>query len=106
MPGDFDGIRSARSGLMAHQTMMEVTGNNIANASNEDYTRQVASLDSMGSFSDGRHFFGQGVEVSEISRVRDELLDGQIRYTSSASEKLNIQFMSPFLLLQGILALF
>lgn len=92
MPGDFDGIRLARTGLMAHQTMMEITGNNIANASNEDYTRQVASLDSIGSYTDGRNFYGRGVEISDVKRIRDELLDGQIRYTTSASEKLSMQY--------------
>jgi len=92
MPGDFDGIRLARTGLMAHQTMMEITGNNIANASNEDYTRQVASLDSIGSYTDGRNFYGRGVEISDVKRIRDELLDGQIRNTTSASEKLSMQY--------------
>lgn len=91
MSGDFDGIRLARSGLLASSVLMEVAGNNIANASNKDYTRQVASLQSSPVINKGDLFFGTGVEVTQIQRVRDELLDGQIRETASLYEKLQIQ---------------
>lgn len=85
MAGLFDGIKVARTGILSHRTLLEVTGNNIANAANKHYSRQEVRLDSMGSYYNGEHFFGSGVEVSDVVRIRDELLDNQLRESSSAS---------------------
>ena len=39
---------SAISGLKAHQTKMDVTGNNIANVNTEGYSRQRVDLRALG----------------------------------------------------------
>ena len=83
MPGLFDALQNAKSGILAHQLLQEVVGQNIANASNENYTRQRATVQSRGSTFNGQHFYGQGVEVAEATRVRDVLLDHQIRDSTS-----------------------
>lgn len=79
MPGLFDGMRIATSGIRTHRVLEEVIGQNIANASNENYTRQQVQLDTLGTVFDGKHFLGQGVNATEVMRVRDELLDTQLR---------------------------
>ncbi|MBN4066672.1 flagellar hook-associated protein FlgK [Simkania negevensis] len=91
MPGIFDGMRISRSGILATRKQLEVTSNNIANAANEDYTRQKAVVSGLGSIWDGSSFVGQGVEVEKILRIRDLLLDEQLRNTSSASGKFSIK---------------
>lgn len=93
MPGGtFFGINTALRGLMAQQKAMQTTAHNIANASTEGYTRQrvvmvptlaypVPSMSRPG----GQGWqVGTGVEVQEIRRIRDEFLDGQIRYETHA----------------------
>lgn len=85
MSGIFDGMRASRSGIRAHSILQEVVGHNIANASNKNYTRQEVSLTTMASTYDGRNFFGQGVDVAKVERVRDTLLDGEIRNASSSA---------------------
>lgn len=85
MPGIFDGIRVGLKGTLAHRKMVEITSNNIANASNEDYSRQQAKLTTVGTVYEGSLPFGQGSEVQRIVRIRDELLDAQVRATSSTT---------------------
>lgn len=85
MAGLFDGMRTSTSGIHAHRILQEVVGNNIAQASNENYSRQKVDLSTLGSQFDGRHFFGQGVKVDNIQRVRDELLDGQLRVATGSA---------------------
>lgn len=87
MPGLFDGMRISVSGIRTFRILEELVANNVANASRKDYTRQEAKLDTLGTAWDGQHFLGQGVTVSQIVRVRDELLDEQLRNTQSASSK-------------------
>src|SRR5690606_18989086 len=62
------------------QAALQVTGNNIANAGNADYTRQTASITPAKDrqYSTGT-FIGTGVDLSGISRQIDEALTGRIR---------------------------
>lgn len=83
MPGLFDGMRISSSGLRVHSVLEEVVGQNIANASNEGYSRQKVTVNSLGSVITGNLIFGQGVQATQIERVRDELLDTQLRASSS-----------------------
>lgn len=83
MPGLFDAINNVKSGIMTTRLLQEVVSQNISNASNEDYSRQTATTLSRGSTFDGQNYYGQGVEMGQVSRVRDELLDRQIRDSQS-----------------------
>lgn len=91
MPGFFDGIRVGFKGTLANQKMVEVIGNNIANAANEDYSRQRADMTTSGTTMSGNLAFGQGVEIQKIRRIRDELLDGQVQLSSSATANYQTQ---------------
>jgi flagellar hook-associated protein 1 FlgK len=83
MSGLFDGMRIAKSGINAHRVMQEVLSQNIANASNRDYTRQEVRVVSADPSLNKEGFLGAGVEVTDVIRIRDELLDKQIRSASS-----------------------
>ncbi|SCA62596.1 hypothetical protein SCG7109_AB_00540 [Chlamydiales bacterium SCGC AG-110-M15] len=86
MPGLFDGIRNGISGIMTSRRQMEVTSNNIANAANENYTQQVAQLSTSNTIYEGSSPFGQGVEIRDIERIRDHLLDEQIWDSASTAK--------------------
>ncbi|MCC5828927.1 MAG: flagellar hook-associated protein FlgK [Phycisphaeraceae bacterium] len=69
-----------RSGLMSSQAAIEVAGNNLANATNPAYHRQVANLTGMGVREIGQGMFvGRGVQLESITRVIDEALERRLR---------------------------
>jgi len=73
-------LEVGRSGLIASQTALQVTGSNLANAATEGYTRRAVHLqpkrDEMGF---GGQYVGRGVEVGAITRVIDESLLARLR---------------------------
>ena len=76
----FSGLNIARLGMQAQQKAMEVTGHNVANANTPGYSRQIAHMATTVPIPyDGKGMLGTGVKVDEISRVRDNFLDMQIR---------------------------
>ncbi|MFZ5647477.1 MAG: flagellar hook-associated protein FlgK [Bacillota bacterium] len=90
MPGTFFSLEIGRRSIQAHQRALDVTGHNLANASNEGYTRQEAvftqtdpyttpDLNSPGS--PGQ--LGTGIETGGIRRIRDEYLDPQLRRSNA-----------------------
>jgi flagellar hook-associated protein 1 FlgK len=83
----FSGLQLALRGLTAQQRGLDVTGHNIANADRVGYTRQEAVMSSAqplmiaaGAVNGGAGaWLGQGVEVDEYRRIRDQFLDLQTR---------------------------
>jgi flagellar hook-associated protein 1 FlgK len=83
----FSGLNTALRGLTANQRSLDVTSHNIANVNTPGYSRQEAvlsaarslNLDS-GAVIDGKGAqIGQGVDVLEYRRLRDDFLDLQWR---------------------------
>lgn len=69
--------------MSAYQEAIGVSSNNVSNAGNTDYTRQRVVLASEANVN-GQ---GTGVKVQDIQRVRQDILDSQIRkYQSSLSD--------------------
>jgi flagellar hook-associated protein 1 FlgK len=84
----FGGILSiARQAINAHQTAIQVTSHNIANAETPGYSRQRASLqENYPALDPVAGLLGTGVLVTDVAQIRDTLLDGTFRReTSSAS---------------------
>ncbi|GGK83014.1 flagellar hook-associated protein FlgK [Mangrovihabitans endophyticus] len=91
MGSSFGSINTALSSLYAQRRALDVTGQNIANANTEGYTRQHVVMQSqtgsirpaMYARSDG---LGSGVAVSAVQRVRDEYLEnrGRAEHANSA----------------------
>ena len=81
----FSHIEIGRSALRSQQKGMEVSGQNVANANTEGYTRQRADMSSrMPGVAPNVDFApGQGVEVSEVKRVRSEFYHEQMMKTGS-----------------------
>lgn len=71
------------SGLVAHQTAIETTGQNITNASVDGYSRQEAVLSTRPPQFTGAGFEGSGVVVSDIRRISDQFLTNQLRADTS-----------------------
>jgi len=77
------GIRTAfdisKRTLRAQLAGLNVTGNNIANVNTEGYSRQEVSLKSATPLKVPDGIFGMGVELEGVRRIRDNLVDRQIR---------------------------
>ncbi|MDD3350668.1 MAG: flagellar hook-associated protein FlgK [Eubacteriales bacterium] len=86
-------FQTARRALVASMTAITVTGNNIANANTENYTRQNVDLNSISGndyvkqFTTGKDTPGQGVEVASISQSRDAFLDSRFREQSGEASR-------------------
>jgi flagellar hook-associated protein 1 len=79
MPGLSQGLEIARRALIAHQSALNVTGNNIANVSTPGYTRQVVKLTPSPSERTPDGLVGTGVRMDGVLRARDNFLDAQVR---------------------------
>ena len=64
----------ARQALLTNQYGLSVTGQNIANADNANYSRQLMELDTAGSITVAGLVFGRGVEVTQIKGAVDASL--------------------------------
>jgi flagellar hook-associated protein 1 FlgK len=69
----------ARSALQAHQATLQVVSQNIANAETPGYSRQRPQLAANDSVQLGAGYFGTGVSLVGIERVRSESLDVAFR---------------------------
>jgi flagellar hook-associated protein 1 FlgK len=85
MSGSFGGLTMALSAMYAHRSGLELTGQNIANANTEGYSRQRVDLRANGGspvpafHSIERGVAGAGVSVADVVRLRDVLLEARGR---------------------------
>jgi len=85
----WDVLSIAQSGLKAAQVGVNVTGNNIANASVPGYNRQTAVQVSSGT-TNGVQYTAMGTDVANIQRVYSEVLTTQLRSVQSNQSGLNV----------------
>src|SRR4051812_24192910 len=96
MASTFSGLSTALSSLYAQRRGLDVTGNNIANANTEGYSRQRAELAAVPSvrvpamYSTGDPG-ASGVEVTTVSRLHDEFLDARSRTERGLNQYLSGQ---------------
>ena len=76
----------ARTAIAAHQAAVQTVSNNIANAETEGYSRQRAELVPRYPQQFGYGWVGTGVEVNNVVRLRDSLLDANFRRESASAE--------------------
>jgi flagellar hook-associated protein 1 len=69
----------ARSAIAAHQTAVQVAGQNLSNSQTEGYSRQRANLQPAMPVRHPGGTIGTGVRVTDITRTRDALLDTTFR---------------------------
>ena len=79
-------LNIGKSALAVQQAALQVTGNNIANAGNADYTRQTSSIvpNRDQQISPGV-FLGTGVNLTAVQRQIDEALQSRLRSATSDS---------------------
>ncbi len=85
------GLNIALTGLKAHQTALDVTSNNISNASNPDYVRERAIFSTLKPINSIPGDIGTGVEISSINRITDTFLFNRFAKTSAALNSLKTQ---------------
>ncbi|MCL1141700.1 flagellar hook-associated protein FlgK [Shewanella gaetbuli] len=74
-----DLLNIARTGVLASQSQLGVTSNNIANANTQGYHRQVATQSSLESQRLGNSFYGTGTYISDVKRVYNEFAARELR---------------------------
>jgi len=80
------GLLNVASGaLRANQTVLQTTGNNIANVNTVGYSRQTAVLQTIEGQFTGGGYIGKGVEVDTIQRNYDIFLNRQATLASTTS---------------------
>lgn len=85
----FGGLSIASSGLSAARAALEVTGQNVANANTEGYTRQRVDQSPMAQTALATYFtqssVGDGVLVNGVSRLNDSVVDARVNSTASSA---------------------
>lgn len=87
----FSTLDIARSGLQVAQVQLDTAGHNIANANTEGYSRQRVELAAKypNTLSFGQ--LGRGVQVQNITRLRDQFLDNAFRLQNQALGQADVQ---------------
>ncbi|MFH0976638.1 MAG: flagellar hook-associated protein FlgK [Spirochaetota bacterium] len=85
MNSTFMGIEIGKKGLSSHQQALHVTGHNISNAANKEYSRQRVIITAADPLyvpalnrSNAAGNIGQGSVVSSVERIRDAFIDDRI----------------------------
>jgi len=81
----------ARTAIAAQQTAVQVVSQNVANAETEGYSRQRAELVPRAPQQFGFGAVGTGVDVQNIVRMRDTMLDGSFRTESASAESYGLR---------------
>ena len=75
-------FNSGVSGMLAHQTALNVTSTNIANVQTEGYARKAVEYSAL-----TVNGIGTGVEISEVRRITDEFIAKELRLATAGSEQ-------------------
>lgn len=67
----------SRRSLLTYQRALAVTSNNVANANNPDYSRQRSLFSTVGPDYRANIAIGSGVQLDEVERIRDQIIDRQ-----------------------------
>jgi flagellar hook-associated protein 1 FlgK len=74
----FSSLNVATRALHASQTAIDITGQNIANANTEGYSRKRVNLEPDSRHDNAFGEIGMGVDVVGITRIRDAFIDQQV----------------------------
>ncbi len=84
--GLLDTLNVSNSGLNVNQVAMDVIGHNIANAQNENYTRQRVETSAKIPFHTTPGDLGTGAKINQIIRIHDEFIYQRLGKTSGKLE--------------------
>ena len=95
MRSTFAGLNTMVRGIYTHQIALDTVGNNITNLNTDGYTRQRTNIVETPSeyIMGGKGYMaiGTGAVTDSIERLRDELIDAQVRRGSSPLGYSNIK---------------
>ena len=94
MGGILSSLHTSSTGLNAHQLMVDVTGNNIANASDEFYSRQRVVVAPEKPLYFQKYNLGRGVDIETIQRIHDEFTFSRYRKAASDAQFYDTEFMT------------
>ncbi len=77
-------LQIGRTALTASQLALQVTGNNLANASTVGYSRQLTTFSPQGGSRYGSTYIGRGVQVTDIRRMADDALTARLMSGTSS----------------------
>ncbi len=80
-------LNTARVGMLANMTEIDIIGHNIANANNPDYRRQVGYLETTNTIPSALGPRGTGVQVSRVESLYDRFLFRQVNHEKSNQGK-------------------
>ena len=75
--------------MLAEQGAIETTSNNIANVNTPGYSRQRANLAENSPLEIGTVTFGTGVQLQNVTSLRDSILDLRVNQETQQQGKLN-----------------
>ena len=76
-------LNTARVGMLANMTEIDIIGHNVANANNPDYRRQVGYLETTNPIPSNTGPRGTGVQVSRVESLYDRFLFRQVNHEKS-----------------------
>ncbi|NQU08387.1 MAG: flagellar hook-associated protein FlgK [Candidatus Abyssubacteria bacterium] len=79
----FSMLSMGASALQTQQILLNIAGQNVANAATEGYTRQRADILQQPDVRIGGLLFGHGSNVALIERIRENLIDDRFRRENS-----------------------
>lgn len=96
MSSTFAGLNTALSSLFAHQRALGITGQNVANANTDGYSRQRVDMRSVGGSVTPAMFstspgIGQGVNSDKVTRSRDQFLESRAHTEHALTSNLSAQ---------------
>lgn len=77
------------SALLAFQQALKTTGNNVSNANTPGYSRERVDLTTRPATQTTIGSIGNGVQISDIKRLYDELASGRVRDATSSKNQLD-----------------
>ena len=84
-----DILATSISGLLAFQQALDVTSNNVSNASTKGYSVENVNLSEAQGSGTAAGYFGNGVTVASITRSYDETLAAQVRSSNANYQSFN-----------------
>lgn len=92
----FSTLNTASTALNAQQRAIDVTGQNVANVNTDGYSRQRVNMQSVGGNAvpaiwSVSHGVGDGVDASDVIRIRDAFLEAQGQQAHGAVTNLTVQ---------------
>nr|WP_321399655.1 flagellar hook-associated protein FlgK [uncultured Desulfobacter sp.] len=90
-------LNTASNAVTAYQAAISVTGQNIANADNDDYSIQSVELSTTSTVNVGGHIYGTGATVTSVTNSVNQLLENALTSelsTQAALEEAQIYIAS------------